>query len=55
MRLAIFNHLQAFEMNIELLIDVVVNYRFDLPIEELVEVVRMYDILGAERRREYAI
>jgi hypothetical protein len=55
-RIAIFQHLSVFQMNIPLLMNVVESYRFDLSIGDLVEMVRMYDILGAEKRlREYEI
>jgi hypothetical protein len=43
-----------FDLDIKLLVDVVEQYSFDLEEEELMKMVRMLDILGAEKRwREY--
>jgi hypothetical protein len=50
LRLAIIDHLITMDINIPLLVDVVENYRFDAEIQELVEIVRSLDILGAEKR-----
>jgi hypothetical protein len=50
LRTAIIDHMITFEINISLLIEVVESYRFDVDIEELVEVIRALDILGAELR-----
>jgi hypothetical protein len=50
LRLAIIKHLINMEIDISLLMDVVEKYRFDLEIEELIEIVRALDILGAEMR-----
>jgi hypothetical protein len=49
-RVVIVDHLFTMDINISLLIEIVENYRFKAEIEELVEVVRSLDILGAERR-----
>jgi hypothetical protein len=48
--LAIVDHLITFDIDISWLIDIVVSYRFEVAIEELVEIVRAMDILGAEKR-----
>jgi hypothetical protein len=54
LRLAIIDHLITFDINLSLLIGVVETCRFDLGIEDLVEIVRAMDILGAETRlKEY--
>jgi hypothetical protein len=50
LRLTIVDHLITLDINISLLIDVVESYRFEAAIEELVEIVRSLDILGAENR-----
>jgi hypothetical protein len=53
-RLAVLDHLITFDINISLLIEEVQSYSFDLVVEQLVELVRTFDILGAEKRlREY--
>jgi hypothetical protein len=49
-RVAIINHLITMEINIPLLIEIIESYRFEVEIDELVEIVRSFDILGAERR-----
>jgi hypothetical protein len=49
-RVAIIDHLISFDINISLLIDVVEKYRFEAELEELIEIVRALDILGAEKR-----
>jgi hypothetical protein len=49
-RVMVIDHLITMEINISLLTDIVESYRFDLAKEELVEIVRSLDILGAERR-----
>jgi hypothetical protein len=41
--------LVAFNINLSLLIDVAETYRFEAEREELVEIVRALDILGAEK------
>jgi uncharacterized protein len=50
LRLAVLDHLSAMEIGITFLLDVVEKYNFDLEVEELVEIVRAFDILGAEKR-----
>jgi hypothetical protein len=50
LRMAIIEHMTAFEINMAWLIDMIESYRFQAEIEELVEIVRALDILGAERR-----
>jgi hypothetical protein len=56
LRLAIIDHMTTFDINISLLIDVVESYRLEAEIEELMEIVRALDILGAEKRlSEYEI
>jgi hypothetical protein len=50
LRRAIINHLNIFDINIPLLVDAIEKYRFDLENDELVEIVRILDILGAEKR-----
>jgi hypothetical protein len=55
-RIAIIHHLQGFEINFPLLIKIVESHEFDLELDDHVEIIRMYDILGAEKRlREYEI
>jgi hypothetical protein len=49
-RVMIIDHLITMDINIPLLIDIVETYRFVAEIEELVEIVRAFDILGAEKR-----
>jgi hypothetical protein len=49
-RVFIVDHLITMDINVSLLIEIVENYRFEAEIEELVEIVRALDILGAERR-----
>jgi hypothetical protein len=45
---AILSYLRQFDMNLSLLVD--------LSVEEIVEIVRMLDVLGAEKRlREYEV
>jgi hypothetical protein len=46
----IIDHLITMDIKISFLIDIVENYRYNLEIEELVEIVRSFDILGAEKR-----
>jgi hypothetical protein len=46
----IIEHLVTFDMNLSMLVDVIERYRLEGEIEELVEIVRCLDILGAERR-----
>jgi hypothetical protein len=46
-RLGIIEHLITFDIP---LMEVVKSYRFELELEEVVEIVRALDILGAERR-----
>jgi hypothetical protein len=48
-RVAIIDHLVTLDINIPLLMEIVESYRYE-EIEELVEIVRSLDILGAERR-----
>jgi hypothetical protein len=50
MRAIIIDHLITMDIDVSLLIDVIESYRFDLEMEELVEIVRAFDILGAQRR-----
>jgi hypothetical protein len=52
LRLSIIDYLMTFDIKISLLIDVVESYRLEAEIEELVEIVRAFDILGAEKRLE---
>jgi hypothetical protein len=49
-RVAIVDHLITFEIDIVWLMDIVVTYRMEVEMEELVEIVRAMDILGAEKR-----
>jgi hypothetical protein len=49
-RVAIIDHLITMDINISLLIAIVDINRYGAQIEELVEIVRALDILGAERR-----
>jgi hypothetical protein len=56
LRQMIIEHLLTFDINISLLINVVEMYRLEAEIEELVEIVRAFDILGAEiRLKEYEV
>jgi hypothetical protein len=50
LRISILDHLEVFDINASLLINVVEIYSFDFEIEDLVEIVRALDILGAEIR-----
>jgi hypothetical protein len=50
LRVGIIDHLTTVDINISLLLNVVESYWYDLEIEELVEIVRSLDILGAELR-----
>ena len=50
LRLSIIDQLTTFDINISLLMDVIKNYRFDMEFEDLVEIMRALDILGAETR-----
>jgi hypothetical protein len=49
-RVPIIDHLITLDINVSLLIDVVEKYRFEAELEELIEIVRALDILGAETR-----
>jgi hypothetical protein len=49
-RLAILDHLTVFDIDIPLLLNMIESYRYEAEIEELVELVRALDILGAEER-----
>jgi hypothetical protein len=54
LRISIIDHLLILDINVCLLVEVVESYKFDLDGDDLVEVMRSFDILGAERRlREY--
>jgi hypothetical protein len=55
-RAAISKHFETFDFNISLLIEVIDRHKFVLEIEEMVEMIRMLDILGAEcKLKEYGI
>jgi hypothetical protein len=49
-RLAIMEYLATFEINISLLMDVIEEDRFEAELEEVVEIIRALDILGADKR-----
>jgi hypothetical protein len=48
LRVVIIDHLIIMDINISLLIDIVTKYRYEAELEELIEIVRALDILGAE-------
>jgi hypothetical protein len=49
-RVMVIDHLITMDINIPLLIEIVETYRFEADIEEVVEMVRSFDILGAAKR-----
>ena len=49
-RLGILEHLMMFDIDVPWLMEVIESYRFEAEIDELVEIVRALDILGADRR-----
>jgi hypothetical protein len=56
LRFAVLEHLAALDIKLSLLIQLVESYRFDAEVDELLEMIRAYDILGAERRfGEYTV
>jgi hypothetical protein len=54
LRIAIVEYILQFDINLLLIINVIETSRFDLLFEELVEIARAMDVLGAERKlKEY--
>jgi hypothetical protein len=49
-RVSVIDYIIGFDINLSLLINVVESYRFEAEMDELIEIVRSMDILGAEMR-----